>query len=77
MIFDHSKLIGKIKEKYPNREDLAKQIPLSANSLSKKLNNKVPFNSPEIYRMVELLGISGNEICVYFFTPNVEKIQQN
>lgn len=77
LVFDYNKLIGKIKEKFPNREDLAKQIPLSENSLSKKLNNKVPFKSPEIYRLVELLDINIKEIPIYFYDVKVEKIQQD
>lgn len=77
MIFDYSKLIGKIKEKYPKRTEFAKLIPLSANSLSKKLNNKVSFTSVEIYRIMEILEIDGKELRIYFYTPKVEKIQQN
>lgn len=75
MIFDFSKLKGKIKEKYNNRNDFAELIPLSKNSLSKKLNNKVPFTSPEIYKIVEILGIDKSEIHIYFYTLKVEKIQ--
>lgn len=77
MIFDYSKLIGKIKEKYPKRSDFAKLIPLSANSLSKKLNNKVQFTSEEIYSMIEILGLDINDIYCYFYTLKVEKSQQN
>ncbi len=77
MIFDYSKLKGKIKEQFNNRKDFVKLIGLSLNSLSKKLNNKVPFTSPEIYRIVEVLGIDVNEIHVYFYTLKVEKIQQS
>lgn len=77
MIFDYSKLIGKIKEQFKNRKDFCKLISLSSNSLSKKLNNKVPFTSPEIYRIVEVLGIDKKEITVYFYTLKVEKVQQN
>lgn len=77
MIFDYSKLKGKIKEQFNNRKDFVKLIGLSLNSLSKKLNNKVPFTSPEIYRIVEVLGIDASEIHVYFYTLKVEKIQQN
>lgn len=77
MIFDYSKLKGKIKEQFNNRKDFVKLIGLSLNSLSKKLNNKVPFISPEIYRIVEVLGIDVNEIHVYFYTLKVEKIQQS
>lgn len=75
MIFDYSKLIGKIKEQFNNREEFCKLIPLSNNSLSKKLNNKVPFTSPEIYRIMEILNIEVSDIHIYFYTPKVEKIQ--
>ncbi len=75
--FDYSKLIGKIKENFNNRKDFAKLIPLSLNSLSKKLNNKVPFTSLEIYNMVQVLNIEPSEISIYFYTTKVEKIQQN
>lgn len=77
MIFDYSKLKGKIKEQFNNRKDFVKLIGLSLNSLSKKLNNKVPFTSPEIYRIVEVLGIDVSEIHVYFYTLKVEKVQQS
>lgn len=77
LIFDFSKLVGKIKEQYKNRYEFCDKINLSANSLSKKLNNKVPFTSPEIYKMVEVLGIDVKDIHLYFYTLKVEKIQQN
>lgn len=76
MIFDYNKLNGKIKERFNNRNDFAKLINLSSNSLSKKLNNKVPFTSPEIYKIVEILGIEISEIPIYFYTLKVEKVQQ-
>ena len=75
--FDYSKLIGKIKENFNTRKDFAKLIPWSLNSLSKKLNNKVPFTSLEIYNMVQVLNIEPSEISIYFYTTKVEKIQQN
>ena len=75
MKFDYSKLIGKIKEKYPNRNDFAKLIPLSNNSLSKKLNNKVSFNSQEIFTISRILNINNDDIGSYFYDPKVEKIQ--
>lgn len=77
MIFDYSKLIGKIKEQFKNRQEFCKLISLSNNSLSKKLNNKVPFTSSEIYKIVEVLGIDISEIHIYFYTLKVEKVQQN
>ena len=77
MIFDYSKLTGKIKEQFRRRSDFCKLIALSENSLSKKLNNKVAFTSPEIYRIVEVLGIDVVDIHIYFYTLQVEKVQQN
>lgn len=76
MKFDHSKLIGKIKERFKNRKDFCNLINLSQNSLSKKLNNHVPFTSTEIYTIIDLLGIDAVEIHIYFFTLKVEKVQQ-
>lgn len=75
--FDYSKLIGKIKENFNNRKDFAKLIPLSLNSLSKKLHNKVPFTSSEIYNMAQVLNIDPIEISIYFYTTRVEKVQHN
>lgn len=75
MIFDYDKLNGKIKEHFKNRSDFCKLISLSNTSLSKKMNNKVPFTSPEIYKIVEVLGIDKTEIHIYFYTLKVEKVQ--
>ena len=66
MIFDYDKLNGKIKEHFKNRSDFCKLISLSNTSLSKKMNNKVPFTSPEIDK---------TEIHIYFYTLKVEKVQ--
>ena len=32
---------------------------------------------PDIYKIIELLGIDVKDIAIYFFTLKVEKIQQN
>lgn len=77
MEFDYSKLIGRIKEKFNNRNEFAKLIKLSSNSLSKKLNNKVAFTSTEIYRILNVLDIDIKEVSLYFYVPKVEKVQQN
>lgn len=75
MIFDHSKLIGKIKELYPNRKEFVALIPLSSTAFSNKINNKTRFVTNEIYKIVEILGIDAKDIDTYFFTIKVEKVQ--
>lgn len=76
MNFDHCKLIGKIKEKYNNRNEFCQLISISNNSLTKKLKNEVSFTSKEIYKIIDVLDIDKKEISNYFFTPKVEKVQQ-
>lgn len=77
MLFDYSKLKGRIKEVFDNQGNFAEKINLSNNTLSKKLNNKVPFTQPEILAIIDLLKLNQEEIHIYFFTTEVEKVQQN
>ena len=43
IIYDYSKLLGRIKEKYGTRENLVKEITISSTSLNLRLNNKLKF----------------------------------
>lgn len=76
MKFDYDKLIGKIKEKFRNRKELAKLIGITHQSLSMKLNNHFPFTTWEIEKIRIYLDIESKDIHLYFFQPKVEKIQQ-
>lgn len=71
MPFDHSKLIGLIVEKYGTRAAFADAMDFSTGQLSMRLNNKTPFDTNEILKAQELLGIAPENIGVYFFTPRV------
>jgi hypothetical protein len=74
MIFDYSKLRGKIREVFKTEGKFAKAINLSSNSLSSKLNNRVEFTQQEIAKATELLSIDDNEFNTYFFTKEVKEV---
>lgn len=67
MKFNHSKLLGRIRECGFSQERLAKAIGMSKGSLSAKLNNLFYFTAKDIYLICEVLNIPKSEICDYFF----------
>ena len=67
MKFNHSKLLGKIRECGFTQERLAKAIGSTKTTLSAKLNNLYYFTSKEIYAICEVLNIPVSEIGEYFF----------
>lgn len=71
MGFDHSKLLGKIKELGFRQEDIAKQIGINKGTMNAKLNNKNAFTTGEMDSICRLLGIPKTEIGEYFFTQKV------
>lgn len=73
LVFDYSKLRGKIREKRYTQEEFAKQIGIGYVSLSKRLNNQLEFSSSEIFKSCHVLEIPADEISAYFFTPEVQK----
>ncbi len=73
--FDYSRLKGRIKEKYNSQSNFVKDLKMSEQVFSKRINNQVQFDSSEIKKMAELLEISDDEISEYFFKEKVEKTQ--
>ena len=73
-MFDYSKLIGRIIEKYGTRGNFAKAIGISENSMSQKLTNKMAITTDDIKEWCkpELLDIPCDQIGAYFFTPKVQ-----
>lgn len=65
--FDYSKLRGKIKEVYKTESSFARALGISSVSLSKRLNNQIGFDSPEMHHACELLSIPLEEAPKYFF----------
>ena len=74
MVFDYSKLLGRIKEKGFTQETLAKHIGITPGVMSDKLNNKSNFKQKEMVAIAEALDFSIYEIGVYFF---VLKVREN
>lgn len=74
MVFDYSKLKGRIVEKYSNQIEFAKAMNWSEKTLSKKLNGKVAWKQTDICRAIKLLELSEDDIPEYFFTIKVQNI---
>ena len=68
MPYNYRKLRGRIIEKFGSQDNFAKEIGISKNSLSKKLNCKSGFSQSDITKWSELLEIDSSEYGAYFFT---------
>lgn len=66
-MYDHSKLRGKIKEKFGAEYKMASLVGLSQAAFSAKLNSKVDFTRDEICRITELLELDSSEFKELFF----------
>ena len=73
MVFDFSKLNGRIVEKFGTRASFATAAGYTKSRLSARLNNQVHFPSDEIRKICapELLDIPLGDIPAYFFTLKV------
>lgn len=68
MEIDYSKLIGRIIEKFGTRAAFARAMNMKTETLSRRLNNKTPWNVDEYIKASALLDILPNEMGTYFFT---------
>ena len=68
MVFNYSKLRGKIKELYSTESAFAEALKMNRSTLSCKLNNQVNFDQEDIVKISKLLNIAVEEIPIYFFT---------
>lgn len=78
MPFDHSKLIGRIAEKFKTRRAFCAAIGMSESVLNSRLNNNTSFDADEIKRICapDILDIPDAEVVAYFFSPKFDKIEQ-
>ena len=67
LIFDYSRLLGKIKEKGLTQASLAKLVGLSESTFNLKLANKRAFKQEEIVKTCSALDVSLENIPLYFF----------
>ena len=73
MVFNYSKLRGKIREVCKTQEEFAKAMESTSPTISGKLNNNVGFTQDEIFRAIDVLKLSADDIPAYFFTAEVQK----
>lgn len=76
IIFDYSKLRGRIKERYESETKFSAAARISPASLSSKLNNKTYFNPEDILRILKILKIPDEEAKLYFFEEKVRETEQ-
>lgn len=73
MIYDYSKLNGKIREVFGTQAKFALAMGLSERSLSIKMNSLRPWKQSEIILACTLLDIPIDSIGAYFFTTKVQR----
>lgn len=75
IIFDFSKLRGRIKEIFGTQTAFAAEMSMNEATLSNKLNNNVEFSPKEILKACTLLKIELKQADKYFFTLKVQKTE--
>lgn len=73
MVFDYSKLLGRIKEKGFTQETLAKHIGINPGVMSTKVNSQAYFKQKEICAICDALDIPRSDIGEYFFALEVRE----
>ena len=73
-MFDYSKLIGRIIEKFGTRKAFAEAYGISENAMSQKLSEKMAITTDDIkaWCKPEFLDIHCDEIGAYFFKKKVQ-----
>lgn len=71
MLFDFSRLRGRIVEKYGTCDNFAEAMKHSKVWLSSRLNNTVQWRANEIRTAAALLDIPDEAIPAYFLNPKV------
>ena len=67
MKFNHSKLLGRMREYSFTQEALAREIGINESTLNAKLNGKGYFSTKEINKMCSVLSIANEDIGAYFY----------
>lgn len=71
MIFDYSKLKGRIIEMYGSLGSFASVMDWSLVTQQKKMKNRVPWTQRDIALACSALDINAEEIPAYFFAEKV------
>lgn len=73
MPYDYSKLNGRVVEKCGTQAVFSKKIGISEVTISKKMNNRIPWKQPEMQKAAKILDFPENEIPAYFFVKKVKQ----
>lgn len=76
LMFDYSKLRGKIREVFGTQENFAKALGISSATISDKLNNKTEWTQKEIDKAAKLISVAKEGIPEYFFAEKVQLTEQ-
>lgn len=68
IIFDYSKLKGRITEKCGTKKAFAKLLGIAEGTLIGKLKGLSYFSQSEILRSIRILDIEPGDVSAYFFT---------
>jgi len=71
VLFDYSKLAGRITEKFGTRKLFAERLGISESTLSMKMSGTFYFSQTEIEKSMRLLAIEPGTVSDYFFTVKV------
>ena len=69
------KLKGRITEKGFNLTSFAEAVHISRPALRKRINGQADFKASEIEKICAVLEISRSDMCSYFFTVDVPKME--
>ena len=75
VVFDFSRLRGKIIERFGTRQSFADAIGITPTTIGCKLDGERTWTQDEIVTACDLLGIAYTDIPSYFFVRRVEKTQ--
>ena len=75
MVYDYSKLNGKIIEVFGKQSSFAKAMNLSERTLSLKLCNKRAWKQEQMLKAMDLLGEEYSKVNEYFFKKKVQCIE--
>lgn len=71
ILFDYSKLKGRIVEKCGSQKSFADQLRISEPTMTSKLSGATYFTQSEINRAMAILDLEPGTVSEYFFTPRV------
>ena len=75
LVYDYSKLKGRIKEIFDTQEAFALAVGLSARSITLKLSSARGWKQNEIMKAIKVLGLTEGDIQPYFFTVKVQSFE--